>query len=186
MLLIVLLSLIQGNHGLFKFDNKSTGISPLRCFSYFYSQVWTWCCLFFWFLFLSRDNLFEIFEKGQKNLVFLWLLLFFLTPLNRFSLVDFSLIRFTLTHTHTLFYIHLCWWWFCNKIEKFTNFYYILFVYLNIWLIIRWIFSDFDLCYSIAIAMVWNINFIIFSFHARFISRRNFLKPTYHSFPRIS
>ena len=36
---------------------------------------------------------------------------------------------------------------------------------------------------SIATAIVWNSHFIIFSFRARFISRRNFLKPTYHSFP---
>ena len=37
--------------------------------------------------------------------------------------------------------------------------------------------------YSIAVAIVWNSHFIIFSFRARFISRRIFLKPTYHSFP---
>ena len=39
---------------------------------------------------------------------------------------------------------------------------------------------------SIAIAIVWNTHFIIFSFRAGLISGRNFLKPTYHSFPRLS
>ena len=32
------------------------------------------------------------------------------------------------------------WQWFCNKNERFTDFYYILFVYLYIRLIIRWHF----------------------------------------------
>ena len=40
-------------------------------------------------------------------------------------------------------------------------------------------------CNSIAIAIVWNCHFIIFSFCTRFISRRNFLKPAYHSFSRV-
>ena len=40
--------------------------------------------------------------------------------------------------------------------------------------------------FSIPTAIVWNTHLIIFSFRARSISRRNFLKPTYHSFPRIS
>ena len=39
---------------------------------------------------------------------------------------------------------------------------------------------------SRSMARVWNTHFIIFSFRARFISRRNFLKATCHSFPRIS
>ena len=39
---------------------------------------------------------------------------------------------------------------------------------------------------SIAIAIVWNTHFIIFSSRAGFISGRDFLKPTYHSFPRLS
>ena len=37
---------------------------------------------------------------------------------------------------------HLYWWWFCNKIENFTDFYKILFVYLNIRLIIRSNFKE--------------------------------------------
>ena len=39
--------------------------------------------------------------------------------------------------------------------------------------------------FSIPTAIVWNTHLIIFSFRARSISRRNFLKPTYHSLPRI-
>ena len=35
----------------------------------------------------------------------------------------------------------------CYKIENFTDFYYTIFVYLNIRLIIRWIFSDCHLCF---------------------------------------
>ena len=78
-----------------------------------------------------------------KESVF-FLVLIFVTILNRFLLINFSSIRFTVTHS--LFYTHL-YWWFCKKIENFTNFYYISFVYLNITLIIRWIFLDCHLCY---------------------------------------
>ena len=76
---------------------------------------------------------------------FVCLLLFFLTPLNSFSFVKVLSIRFTVLHS--LFHIHLYWRLFCNKIKNFTDFYFILFVCLNIRLIIRRIFSDCHLCY---------------------------------------
>ena len=39
---------------------------------------------------------------------------------------------------------------------------------------------------SRSFSIVWNAHFIIFPLRTRFISRRNFLKATSHSFPRIS
>ena len=44
--IVPLLSLLGQNYGLFRVDGKSTGSIPLRCFSCFYWQVWTWCCSF--------------------------------------------------------------------------------------------------------------------------------------------
>ena len=41
--------------------------------------------------------------------------------------------------------IILHWHWFYNKIEKYPEFTYIFFVYTNVKLITRWIFSEFAL-----------------------------------------
>ena len=65
---------------------------------------------------------------------------YFVFPLNRFPVVRFSSIHFIVTRS--LFYMHLFW-----QSKNVTDFYYVLFVYLNIRLTIRWIFSDYHLCY---------------------------------------
>ena len=136
MFLIVLLNLLQRSHGLFKVDDKSTGSSPPRCFFCFCWQVWTRYCSFdFYFYCVTICS--KSFNK-DKRIWFFFGFLFFLTLLNRFS-INFLSIRFTVTHS--LFCIHLYWQWFCNKIENFTDFYYILFVYLNIRLILRFQFN---------------------------------------------
>ena len=60
-----------------------------------------------------------------------------------------------------------------------TVFFYILNLF-------PYLYLAFFIFQSRSFAIVWNASFIISSFRTRFISRRNFLKATCHSFPWIS
>ena len=89
---------------MFKVDDKSAGSSPLHCFSCFYWQVLASCCyLDFNFYCVTICSI--SFSK-DKRICFFVSCYFFLTTLNRFSLVNFSSIRFIITQS--LFFIYIC------------------------------------------------------------------------------